>query len=365
MAKIGLEASRANREHKTGTEWYAWHLLQQFKQLDHKNDFIIYYNQTLAGNLGQAPANFYFKKLAWPWKKLWTQVRLSWELLWHKVDKFFSSNTVPFIVRGQVTATMHDLGFLRYPKLYHPLARPYHLLMHWWAAIRAQKIIAPSQATADDIRHYFPYAKNKIRVIYNGYDAQEFTPIPEAQKQEIKDKFDLPDNFLFYVGRLELKKNIPNLIRAYKLLPDKSWPLVLAGPWGKYGYNEIKSLVSDEIKDKILFLGYLSQKHYRLLLAAADLFVFPSEFEGFGIPVLEAMACGTPVICSDLPVLREVAGEAAAYFDPGSPEAMARQLAEIISRPDLRQNFSTLGLQRVKDFSWAKCAAETLKYILE
>lgn len=362
---IGFEATRANKEHKTGTEWYAWHLLEQFKKIDQTNKFIIYYNHDLAGALGKGPANFYFKKLTWPYKKAWTHIRLSWELLWHKVDCFFGTNSLPLIVRGQTVVTIHDLGFLKNPELYHPLERIFHKLSHRWYVWRANKIIVPSQATKADVEHFYPQTKGKIRVIYHGYAVDEFKVTAKLEQDDIKEKFDLPDNYILYIGRLESKKNIANLIRAYQLLADHTWPLVLAGRWGNYGQQEIEALITQEYKNKIIILGYVSQKNYSQLMAAASLFVFPSKFEGFGIPILEAMACGTPVLCSNLPVLQEVAGKAAMYFDPNDVEDIKNKLEKYIANQELKTLFKHLGLQRVQNFSWTKCAQETIKYILE
>ena len=363
--KIGLEATRANKEHKTGTEWYAWHLLQEFKKLDQTNQFIVYYKQALAGDLGKGPANFYFKRLAWPYHKLWTHLRLSFELLFDKVDRFFASNALPLLVRGQVIVTIHDLGFLKNPELYHPLERIYQKLSHRWSVMRADKIIVPSLAVKSDVEYFYPQTKNKIRVIYHGYDAQDFHRISKTEQEDIKEKFDLPANFILYIGRLEIKKNIPNLIAAYKLLENNDWPLVLAGRWGNFGRKEIEALLTPEYKDKIILLGYVSQKNYSQLMAAASLFVFPSKFEGFGIPILEAMACGTPVLCSDLPVLKEVAANAAMYCNPDDINDIKNKLAQFIANPELKILFKHLGLHRVENFSWEKSAQETLKYILE
>lgn len=362
--KIGLEAARANREHKTGTEWYAWHLLQEFKKITTEHKFVVYYNQDLVGDLMTAPANFYFKKLAWPYRKLWTQVRLSWELFTRPVDRFFASNTIPLLTRGQVIVTIHDLGFLKNPELYHPLERIFHELSHRWYAQRANKIIVPSLATKADLEHYYPHTKNKIQVIYHGYSKIDFHPSTKFEQEEIKEKFDLPENFILYVGRLELKKNIPRLIEAYKSLPENNWPLVLAGRWGNYGRQEIEKLLTPEYKDKIILLGYVSQKHYSQLLGAASLFVFPSKFEGFGIPILEAMACGTPVLCSNLPVLKEVAANAAMYFDPNDVTDLRNKLMQFMKNPELKILYKHQGLKRVQNFSWEKTAQETFAYII-
>ncbi|RJQ34632.1 hypothetical protein C4566_02040, partial [Candidatus Parcubacteria bacterium] len=200
---IGLEATRANKQYKTGTEWYAWHLLQEFKKIDNKNKFIVYYNEYLAGELTDAPGNFYFKRLVWPFRKFWTHIRLSFELLKNPVDKFFASNAVPIFTRGQIIVTIHDLGFYRNPKLYHPLELWYQRWSHRLAIKKADKIIAVSQETKRDIIKYFPNAENKIKVIYHGWDKEVFGNISEDESESYKEQHDLPDKYILYIGRLE------------------------------------------------------------------------------------------------------------------------------------------------------------------
>ncbi|PIR06325.1 MAG: hypothetical protein COV55_04310 [Candidatus Komeilibacteria bacterium CG11_big_fil_rev_8_21_14_0_20_36_20] len=364
MATIGLEATRANKKHKTGTEWYAWHLLQQFKELAnlHNNKFIVYYNQPLDQELSSVAANFYFKQLNWPFRKFWTHYRLVWELLWHPVDKFFASNAVPLFIRGEVILTVHDLGFLKNPELYHPLERIYQKISHWLAIKRANKIITISKTTKKDIIKYFPESKNKIKVIYLGYNQDEFKPTVKEDKQKIKNKYQLAEKFILYIGRLETKKNIQNLIKAYKLLLDKNYNLVLAGRPGNYGYDQILDLVKDH-QDNIKILGYINQVDYPKLLAAADLFVFPSKFEGFGLPVLEAMASGVPVACSDIPVLHEIADQEVLFFNPDDSQDMAQKIQQLIEDKNLQSDLINKGLQKAHNFSWQKCAQQTLEYI--
>ncbi len=358
---IGLEASRANKKQKTGTEWYAWHLFEQFKKIDQDNNFIVYHNNDLTDDLAEAPANFLFKQIKWPFRKLWTHICLSFELLLHPVDKLFFSNAVPLITRGEVTATIHDLGFIKNPELYHPLERIYQKVSHDIAIKKADKILAISEATKEDIIKYYPKAESKIKVIYNGWDDKEFKQITEDEKQSIKNKYKLTDRYLLYIGRIETKKNILNLVKAYNLL-NTDIPLVLAGRSGNYGYEEIKELA--ESNKKIMFLGYIPQDDYKLLIGASSIFVFPSKFEGFGIPILEAMGSGIPVLCSDIPVLHEVGGDAAVFFDPDNADDIAKNLDVLIKDSAKRQELIELGLAKSREFSWEKCAKETLKYIL-
>ena len=190
--KLGLEITRANKANKTGTEWYAWHLFEQFKKSGQNElEFFVYYHQDLSAELKNAPANFTFKKLNWPFLKFWTYFRLSWELFFHPVDKFFASNAAPLFFKGELIATIHDLGFYKNPELYHPLERIYQKIAHTLLIKRADKIITPSQNTADDIAKYFPQAKNKIQVIYHGYNRDEFKVLNETEKQIVKNKYNL------------------------------------------------------------------------------------------------------------------------------------------------------------------------------
>ncbi|PWB38951.1 MAG: hypothetical protein C3F02_00910 [Parcubacteria group bacterium] len=365
MITIGLEASRANKAQKTGTEWYAWHLLQEFKKLDAVNQIHIYYNQALDPVLLQAPENFYFHKLSWPFKKFWTHLRLGWELLIHPVNKFFATNAFPVFCRGEVTATIHDLGFLKNPELYQPLERIYQKISHNLAIARADKIITISGYTKDDIIRYFPGAAAKIKVIPLGWDQHRFRPLDPAVKIEVVKRYNLPEKYILYIGRIETKKNIQNLIRAFKLLKT-DYALVLGGRPGNYGYEEIQHIAADrEIVDKIKFLGYVDPADHPLILAAATLFVFPSKFEGFGIPILEAMGSGVPVVCSDIPALREVGEGAVSFFNPDDINDIALKLKNALDDSVLRKKLIESGLEKCRNFSWEKCAKETLDFILE
>lgn len=363
MFSIGLEATRANKTHKTGTEWYAWQMIQGFKKLEVKANFFVYYNKNLETVLALGPANFYFKKLAWPFKKLWTHLRLGWELLLHPPDLFFATNAVPLLGRGRYVVTIHDLGFLKNPELYHPLERIYQIISHRLAVWRAEKIITISESTKNDIIKHFPKAKNKIKVIYLGWNDQGFDKVSADAKRLVREKYQLPDDYILYIGRVETKKNIQNLIQAFQLL-DKEQYLVLAGRPGNYGYEAIKKLAGQsDIKDRIKFLGYIEQNNYASLLAGAKVFAFPSKFEGFGMPVLEAMGAGVPVVCSDIFALRETAGTAALFFDPDDPLAIAASIKKVLTDQSLRQALISRGLVRSKEFSWDKCARESLEYI--
>lgn len=365
MKVIGLEATRANKTYKTGTEWYAWHLIQEFKKIDKENKFIVYYNKYLAGDLQEAPDNFYFKSLSWPFRKFWTHLRLGLELIIKPTDIFFGTNALPIFGRGQMVVTVHDLGFYKQPHLYHPLERIYHKLSHHLAIYKADKVITISEATKQDIIRYFPKAKDKIRVIRLGYNKDSFKPISLDEKRRYIDKHDYPENYLLYIGRLEEKKNIVNLLKAYQK-SDRKWPLLLAGRPGNYGYKEIEQLANyGDLKDDVIILGYISQQNYPKLMASASGFVFPSKFEGFGLPVLEAMASGVPVACSDISALREVAESSVLYFDPDNIDDIANKINQLFNDQEQRRDLIDRGFKRAQEFSWTDVARKTLNYILE
>ena len=365
MATIGLEASRANKKHKTGTEWYAWHLLQSLKKINSQHKFIVYYKQKLSEDLLLAPDNFYFKSLSWPLKKFWTHLRLGSELLFHPVDKFIATNAVPIFSRGEIIVTIHDLGFCKNPELYHFLEKIYQRISHYLAIKKAKKIIAVSQSTKNDIIKYFPQARNKVRVIHLGWQEGVFAPLSQEEKKKFIEDNDYPDKYLLYIGRLETKKNIQKLILAYKK-SSRRWPLILAGRPGNFGFDQIQKLIQDpELKDDIILTGYVSQAKYPKMMACASAFVFPSKFEGFGLPLLEAMACSTPIVCSQIPALKEIAGQAALFFDPDNIDDIRDKLEIIFDSQKMRQDLVEKGRKRIKDFSWDKTARETLDYILE
>lgn len=362
MFTIGLEATRASKKYKTGTEWYAWHIIQGFKKIQTDNKFNIYYNKEIDGDLKNGPSNFNYKNIRWNFSKLWTHIRLGIELILHPIDKFFATNSVPIFSRGEIIVTIHDLGFYKNPELYHPLERIYQKISHILAIYKADKIITISETTKGDIIKYFPKAKNKIKVIYLGLDRKYFKLISEEDKKEIKYKYNLPSNYIIYLGRLESKKNVLNLIKAYQSL-NTDWPLVLAGRPGNYGYEEIEK--ASKNNNNIISLGYISNKYYPKLFASASLFVFPTKFEGFGLPVIEAMACGVPVVCSNIPALKEVGDDAVLFFDPDNINDIANKVDKVIKDKELRNKLIQKGLKRSELFSWSKCAKKTLEYILK
>lgn len=398
---IGIDASRANRLLRTGTEWYSFYIIQYLAKIDRENTYILYLDAPPAPDLAAAVAsysNVSFKILGWPWRYFWTLGRLSWEMLISAPDVLFvPAHSLPLIHPRRTINTIHDIAFVREGRLYQKKnvrfenrAGKYliNLLVKFLTAGRyesnsldylvwstayalkhASKIIAVSNFTKQEILDvYSPRYDDKIAVIYNGYPQHLYFPIPDNQaRQSVLDKYGLEKPFFLYVGRLERKKNIPALVEAFSIFkeahPQSGVQLVLIGNAG-FGYDEVKYIAEENnLGQSLIMPGWVAEEDMPAIFSAAEAFIFPTLHEGFGIPVIQAMACGVPTLVSDLPVLREIAGEAAFYFNPRNRLEMAESLSDIFQNRDLRQALSLKGLEQAQKFNWEKSAQETLKIL--
>jgi len=363
--QFGIDASRATKPQPTGTEYYSAEIIKALAELNTKHEFILYSPVEPTGELAALPNNFRWKVIPFP--RLWSQVRLSAEFLSRRPLSevvFEPAHTVPlFHPRGMVT-TIHDLGFFRFPELYTSLERYYHGYSFRFSTKHSAHIIAVSEATKKDILHFAPKTPpEKITVIHHGYHNKVYKPALKPLKKIAVGYRMIEAPYFFFVGRIEEKKNISRTLTAFEQFNRRhpQYSLVLAGKPG-YGYERFRSQIMEypfAIRSRIYFLGYASEEHVALLMQHAAAFVFPSLFEGFGMPLLEAMAAHTPVICSDTTSLPEVAGDAALQVGPRDTKALVHAFGEVV-KPEVRNKLVKLGEKRVKQFSWRKAAKETL-----
>lgn len=376
MITIGIDASRANVLQRTGTEWYCFYLLQEFaKQYDPaQHKVILYVKEPLVADLQTLPKDWEVRVLRWPPKLMWTQLRLSLAMLWpwRRPDLLFiPAHTIPLIHPKRTVYVAHDLGFERDASFYannyiggkvmHALIKlvtlgrygttelDYHRWSMRYAVQHASRIITISQFTKQELQACYPVTDDRIAVVYNGYDQARFVPKETSSA-------DVP--YLFYVGRIERKKNIDHLLQAFQILKNKyqlPHQLWLAGNLG-FGFESLQA--SADVK----LLGYVTAEELPGLMQRAAVFVFPSNYEGFGIPVIEALACGTKVACSDLPPLREIGGSACWYYDQTQPEIMAKVIAEAVMADKVAARQRSL--EQVKQFSWERCGQETWQVLL-
>jgi len=351
---IGIEVSHANKEQRTGVENVCLALTQELKkQIPSATEVILYSNKPLGRELSGIPINWQAKILYWPFKKMWSQVRLSFELLFHPPDIFFApGQLIPFFCPKKTIAIIHDSAFLFYPEAYNFWGRQYLKWMNKRIIKKSWKIITSSEFNKDEIKKYYgDKAAEKVVVIPFAYDSQKFKIITE-DKKEILEKYKITKSYIISIGRLEKKKNTVNIIKAFNILKKyQDIQLVLIGNPG-VGYDEVEGEIQKSpYKNDIIRPGWVGGDDVPYLLNKAQVFVFPSLYEGFGLPVLEAMACGCPVVAGDLPSLHEVGGEAALYADSNSAVDIAEKISEVITG-EKRVKIVSEGLEHVQDFSW-------------
>ena len=277
----------------------------------------------------------------------------------------FPHFNVPLLYRNKFVVTIHDLTHTLIPgkKKSHFIHRLAYNLVFWNAVRSAQKIIAVSQATKKAILDYFGTNSDKIYVIYEGLNKTYGMMDKEQAFNQLSNRFGVTKPYILHVGEWRRYKNLPQLSLAFDQLVDQGLDieLVLVGKKDPF-YPEIEQKVfSIKNKDRIKALGRISDDELKAVYNAATLFVLPSLMEGFGLTVLEAAACGIPLACSDIPSLREVAGQAAEYFDPDNLQNMIDVLKNLINKPERLDELANLALSRSKHFSWQKAAKETVE----
>lgn len=362
---LGIDISRVNQEKRTGVEWYAYHLLVQFTHILPRDVVVrLYTNAPLVDDVAACiPDHWEVRQLNWPPKRLWTQLRLSWEMFRHAPDVLFvPAHVFPWVHPKKTVMTVHDVAAVHFPE-------SYNLFEQWyttWSAIAAVKklwkVIVPSEFTKKDIVTLSGIDRtDHIRVIAHGYDTAYADPV----SRDVQQSYAITKPYLLSVGRLEYKKNTAQIIRAFDQVKKKhDVQLVLVGKPG-HGYTDIAmALDASEYGDDIIIPGWVNEDDLRALYQQALVFVFPSLFEGFGIPVLEAFAAGVPVITSTSSSLPEVAGEAALFVEADDVDGLSKQMCRILEDDAVRDAFIAKGKKQVQQFSWEKTAKETVAVLL-
>ncbi len=362
IMNIGIDASRAFIKEKTGIEEYSYQLIRNLAMMDLKSHQIFLYakkNSVIDFNL---PSNFKLKVISL--NKFWTQIGLASEMMKNKPDILFvPSYTIPQAHPAKTIVTIHGLEYKYFPECYSIKERLFLELNTLFSIKWSSKIIVPSESTKRDLIKFYKVDDGKISVVYHGVRSQKFI---KSKVHKVKNN---EFNILF-VGRLEKRKNIVNLIKAFELfkksykLQATSYKLILVGKAG-FGFSEIKKAIQESLFNKdIVLKNYITEEEKDELYKKADVFVLPSFYEGFGLPVLEAMSYGVPVICSNISSLPEVAGDAALLVDPNNIQEIVDAMNKVFSDDDLRNKMIEKGFKNVKRFSWEKCARETVDVLL-
>jgi len=362
---IGIDASRATSARPTGTERYSLQVIRGLVQAGPQHRFRLYLREPAPPGL--LPEGPQVEHVVIGPHRLWTHLGLSREMVQRPPDVLFvPAHVVPLCHPPASVVTVHDLGYRFFPYQHTWSARLYLDASTRYSSRVARCIIVDSQATARDLQREYGVAAERIRVVYPGLDPA-MARASKAAQEEVRLRYGLARPFVLYVGTIQPRKNLARLVEAFAHLPRDlaGVDLVLAGQTGWLAGEILATIQRLGLEARVRLPGYVPQEDLPPLLSAAECFVMPSLYEGFGLPVLEAMACGTPVICSDAGSLPEVAGEAALQFPATDVEALAASLARLLSDTALRQSLATRGLAWCRRFSWERTARQALDVLTE
>ena len=358
---IGIDASRISKVTKTGTENYSYQLIKNLSSVDKKNRYVLYFNE-IPQFFEISQTNFSTRYIRST--RLWTQARLAWECLIFPPDVLFvPAHTIPVIRRPtlKTVVTIHDLG-AEFLEAYHQF--PAKLYLNWsteYVAKHATHLIAVSNSTKKDLMKTLKVPSNRISVVYEGVDKDIFKLKKSYEIDEVKARYGLPEKYFLYVGTIQPRKNLARVIEAFAQANLKNTKLVLAGEKGWLSddiYNLPEKL---SIENRVKFLGFVPTEDLPALYGGALALVFPSLYEGFGLPILEAFSCRCPVLTSDLGAMAEIAGRATLLVNPKKVDEISIGLKKLSLEPDLRKKLALEGTNRAELFNWEKTAAETLK----
>jgi glycosyltransferase involved in cell wall biosynthesis len=347
-----------------GLETYSSNLIRSITKLDYRNRYLIYTaDKNALGSLNNGYANTSVKYLGSTSRWLIIPLLLPYRILRDKIDIFHATSIAPPWCNANLVLTVHDLGFIRQAKFYPQWVRRRLDMLISGGIKRAKKIIAVSEYTKQDIMRHYGVKDGAITVIHEGVNEQyKFMDNARLASLTLK-RHNIPDHYLLYVGRFHAGKNLIRLLQAYaavKKTGDIGHKLVLvgrelfdAGPI----YREISNL---GLEHDVLFPGYVAEEDLPYIYTCAAAFVYPSLFEGFGLPPLEAMACGTPVVSSSAASLTEVVGNAGLLFDPYNLEELTENLYAVLTNESLRDDLKRRGFEHVRQFSWEHAAMSTL-----
>jgi glycosyltransferase involved in cell wall biosynthesis len=352
--RIAVDASRTTVPRLTGTEYYSRALIRALLELGSGHEFHLFFRDSPPPDL--FPRSDSVHQHVIPLARLWTHARLALALSRLRPDvTFVPAHTLPFMFPGPAVVTVHDLGFRYFPEA-HPLRdRLYLDLTTLYSARRARVVLADSQATASDLTTFYGIPPERIRTVYPGVE-----PPPIGDMAAVRARYSLPERYFLFLGTLQPRKNIAVIVQAYQRWraanPNDSAGLVLAGHKG-WLYDDTWASGLPGVQ----MTGYIDEADKGALYAGALALVFPSLYEGFGFPVLEAMHCGTPVITSSTSSLPELGGDAALLVDPLDVNAIASKMTRLSANEAQRALLRDKGYTQARRFTWAQAAAQTLQ----
>jgi len=371
--KIGIDIRNIGKQ-KTGSEVVVLELTKNLLEIDKENEYFLFTDtadkkvlQNIWEKLKLADKKNVqiislkaANKFAWAG---WAMPKYMWR---NDLDVFHTEYILPFFIpkRIKVITHIHDVSFKVYQQFILKRDLFFLNLLIPRSIKRSDKIVAVSQFTKDEILKYYKTDASKIEVVFNSINISQ-TEITEEKKQAVREKYSLPEKFILYIGTLQPRKNVPALIEAYAKIKNKipEIKLVIAGNKQAHNFDKkIDEVILENNFDEkdILFAGFIDVDDKTAFYQMAEVFAFPSFYEGFGIPILEAMSQGAATLASDIPPHKEVAGEAAEYFNPRDIDILSEKLYNMCVNQERRKELIELGLARVKAFSWKDSAQKML-----
>ena len=371
--KIGIDIRTLLDARPSGVSEYVLNLLKEMFKLDTANEYRLFYNcfgdcpnlpEFKQANVKLIKYNYPNKVLNYLLFKIFNYPKLDKALA---VDVFFMPhlNFIGLSVGAKSLLTVHDLSFLKYPEFFSARKNFWHRLVKAKKLLkRFSLVIAVSENTKRDIVELGGINPDKVKVIYSGV-GEEYKKLPLINYQfsvkRVRDKYNLPERFILYLGTIEPRKNVDGIIRAYNQLRVMScelrdYKLIIAGARGWKSENIYREWDKSAFKNDIKFLGYVEPDDKIYLYNLASVFIYPSFYEGFGFPPLEAMACGVPVVASFASSLPEVVGDAALMVDPYNINDLAGALEKVLVDENLKNKLIARGLEQAKKFSWRETA---------
>ena len=356
---IGIDASRSNLRERTGTEWYSANIISALADLECRPDLKLY--------LRERPEGPGHQRVSFTWiqrRRLWTQLGLSQEMKRSPVDALFvPAHVIPRHRPRATVVTIHDVGFRHEPDA-HTVQRRISLeAATRWNACAAARVVTPSRSTAEDLESDYGLRPDLIDVIPHGVDHQRYRPLDTDQVSATLATLGIRKPYVLFLSTIQPRKNLSRLVSAFEALNVRDLQLVVAGMTGWKSASILDRMEQSERAAQILRIGYIPDDAVPALYNGAAAFILPSLYEGFGMGVLEAMACGCPVVTSSTSSLAEVAGDAAIIVNPLSVRDIRDGLRQVLD-PTTAERLRGRGLERSGRFTWRRAAKATLASII-
>lgn len=378
--KIAIDISPLATPKRTGIGNFTFNFCKYLLKVERENEYILFSNsyghfQSLREAIDEIGVRQFRNVSPHISRVPRTILELMWKyihipsveyLVHEKIDVFHIMGIInPPLRTAKLVATIYDLIPIKFPDFFDEKTRRHFNCYFNNVIPKADVVIAISNSTKEDILEYFDIPGNKVEVVAPGFDSELYKQIQEKNMiDKIKAKYGIDRKYILFVGTLEPRKNLERLIKTYSILPDylkKDYLLVICGTKGWFFEGIFRAVKELKLEEKVIFTGYVPDEDIPLLMNGAEVFVYPPLYEGFGLPPLEAMACGTPVISSKVSSLPEVVGDAGILINPNDVEELSNAIQRVLSSNELRAQLSEKGLKQASRFSWERTTSKIVE----